>query len=310
VKLKNFEFEGCDKKKITGYKWTLPKNKKPKAVLQIAHGMAEHAGRYDAFAQALNKAGFVVYANDHRGHGKTAGSIEECGFFAEKNGWELVRDDMYELTKLIKKENKKVPIFLLGHSMGSFFTRSYLLKYADELKGAILSGTAGDPGLLGAIGKIIASIEKKIKGPKAKSHLMDKLSFGAFNNSFKPNRTEFDWLSTVDEEVDKYINDPYCGNIHTTSYFYQLLGALKELNNKKTIETMRKDLPIYIFSGAMCPVGTETRGVTEIFNKYVKAGIQDVSLKFYGQSRHETLNEWNKEEVYQDVINWLDSKYK
>jgi len=308
MKLENFEFDGCDGKKITGYLWKSAG--KPKAVLQISHGQAEHAERYDGFAQALNKAGYAVYANDHRGHGKTAGSVENCGFFAEENGWELVQDDMYELTKVIKKENKKLPVFLMGHSMGSFLTRTYLFKYSDEINGAILSGTAGDPGLLGAAGKLVATIEGKIKGPEKPSPLMDKLSFGAFNNAFKPNRTEFDWLSTVNEEVDKYIADPYCGNVHSNSYFKQMLQALKESNDDKNIEVIRKDLPIYLFSGAVDPVGMNTKGVTETFQKYIKAGIQDVSLKFYGQCRHETLNEFNKKEVYQDVINWLDSKYK
>jgi len=308
MKLKNFNFDGYDGKKITGFLWK--SSGKPKAILQIAHGQAEHAERYDEFAQALNKAGYTVYANDHRGHGKTAGSVENCGFFAEKKGWDLVQDDMYELTKVIKKENKNLPVFLLGHSMGSFLTRTYLFKYSNEIKGAILSGTAGDPGLLGAAGKLIASIEEKMKGPKKQSPLMDKLSFGAFNNAFKPNRTEFDWLSSVNEEVDKYIADPYCGNIHSNSYFKQLLQALKESNDEKNIAAIRKDLPIYLFSGALDPVGMNTKGVTEVFQKYIKAGIQDVSLKFYGQCRHETLNEFNKKEVYQDIINWLDSKYK
>ncbi|MEA2102758.1 MAG: alpha/beta hydrolase [Thermodesulfobacteriota bacterium] len=303
-----FEFEGIDGKKITGYKWELPEEPTPRGIVQISHGMAEHAARYDGFAQALNAAGYCVYANDHRGHGKTAGSVEELGFFAEKNGWELVRDDMFVLTGIIKNAHKGLPVFVLGHSMGSFLTRSYLLKYADEIDGAILSGTAGDPGILGDVGEIIAAVECRLKGPRAKSPLMDKLSFGTFNAPYKPNRTAFDWLCTVDAEVDKYIADPFCGAVHTTSFFVQLLGAVKTVNDFDEITTMPKDIPIYIFSGALCLVGKETKGVVNIFQKYIKAGIKDVSLKFYGQARHECLNEANKEEVYHDVIVWLDNR--
>lgn len=310
MNFKNFEFNGSDGNKVTGYKWETDKKVKVKAVLQISHGMAEHAARYDRFAEKLNEAGYIVYANDHKGHGKTAGTVEECGFFSEENGWEIVRDDMYELTKIIKKENENLPVFLLGHSMGSFLSRSYVLKYTDEIDGVIISGSAGDPGAVGSVGKLIAKLLMKIKGPKTPSPLLDKMSFGAFNDAFKPNRTDFDWLSTVDEEVDKYIADPFCGNIHSTSYFYQLMGALSQVNSLKNIETMRKDLAVYVFSGSLDPVSNKMDSLVPLFKKYVQAGIKDVSVKFYGQCRHETLNEFNREEVYQDVINWLDYRTK
>jgi alpha-beta hydrolase superfamily lysophospholipase len=199
-----------------------------KGAVQIAHGMAEHAGRYERFADALTKAGYAVYANDHRGHGKTAGSQKEVGYFADENGWEKVVDDMHTLTGIIKKECPKKPFFLFGHSMGSFLSRHYSMLYAKELTGLVLSGTGGDPGALGKIGLFIATIEAKLKGKKAKSEMMNKLSFGAFNGAFKPNRTDYDWLSRDNAEVDKYISDPWCGAVFTAGFFCDLLGGIKD----------------------------------------------------------------------------------
>jgi len=181
--------------------------------------------------------------------------------------------------------------------------------YPKELSGLILSGTGGDPGPLGKIGLIIARTEVKIRGRKAKSNIMNKLSFGAFNGAFKPNRTDYDWLSRDNAEVDKYINDPWCGAVFTAGFFCDMLGGLAFINNKENIEKVSKDLPILIFSGSKDPVGANTKGVTQTYNALKDIGIRDMTLKFYTDGRHEMLNEINRAEVYDDVIAWLN-KYK
>ena len=301
------KFKTNDGVEIFYHKW-LPQKKKPiKGVVQIAHGMAEHSKRYARFAKALINQGFAVYANDHRGHGQTAGSLENVGYFADKDGWNLVVEDMRKLTQLIKKNHPDIPVFLFGHSMGSFLSRHYIFLYANEIKGVILSGTGGDPGLLGKIGYLVAKRESKKNGKKFRSPRLKDLSFGKFNKAFKPNRTEFDWLSRDDAEVDKYVDDPYCGGDFTAGFYEDLLSGLATINDSKNTQNVPQDLPIYLFSGEKDPVGNKTKGVQQVFKAYQKAGIKDVSCKFYPDGRHEMLNETNREEVFGDVVDWLNS---
>lgn len=306
MKKDSLTFKTTDGIQIFTYKW-LPDNASTiKGVVQIAHGMAEHAVRYERFADALTKAGYAVCANDHRGHGKTAGTQDKVGYFADENGWRKVVDDMHTLTGLIKKEFPKLPVFLFGHSMGSFLSRHYAMIYGKELTGIILSGTGGDPGAIGKVGFFIAKMDAKLHGKKAKSKIMNMLSFGAFNNAFKPNRTEYDWLSRDNVEVDKYIDDPWCGAVFTAGFFCDMLGGLGYINKKENIAKIPKNLPFYLFSGSKDPVGANTKGVTQVCDTLKGAGLGDVTLKFYQDGRHEMLNEINREEVFRDVIAWLD----
>jgi alpha-beta hydrolase superfamily lysophospholipase len=306
MKSDTFTFKTPDGIQIFTYKWMPDEPSALKGVVQIAHGMAEHAARYERFADALTRAGYAVYANDHRGHGKTAGSQDNAGYFADENGWEKVVEDMHTLTGIIKKENPNKPFFLFGHSMGSFLSRHYSMLYGYELSGLILSGTGGDPGAIGKIGLFIAKMDAKLHGKKAKSEIMNKLSFGAFNGAFKPNRTDYDWLSRDNAEVDKYINDPWCGAVFTAGFFCDLLGGLSYINNKENIAKIPKNLPIYLFSGAKDPVGANTKGVNQVYDTLKNAGISDIALKFYADGRHESLNEINRNEVFRNVIDWLN----
>ncbi len=302
----DFKLSAEDSVNIHVYSWGVEKDNNARGVVQIAHGMAEHGKRYESFAQALVKRGYLVYANDHRGHGETAGSIENLGYFADENGWDLVVKDMYLLTQQIKSKHPDLPVFLFGHSMGSFLARDYISLFGKEIKGVILSGTSGDPGFLANIGILLTKLTCLLKGKKAKSPLMDKLSFGSYNNAFKPVRTEFDWLSRDKEEVDKYINDPFCGTVFTEGFFNDLLKGIKNIHKPDVIQVIEKDLPIYIFSGEKDPVGKNTKGVLEVIRDYQKAGIKDVTYRFYKDGRHEMLNELNREEVIKDVIQWFD----
>lgn len=302
----SFTFQSADNTMIFVNKWMAANQ--PVGIVQIAHGMAEHSKRYGELAKALANEGYTVYANDHRGHGQTAGNKENLGFLADENGWELVVDDMYQLTQIIKKEHPDLPVFLFGHSMGSFLSRRYMQKYGHDLSGVILSGTGADQGVLSSIAIGIAKLEIWIRGKKARSRLLNFLSFGNFNKRFKPNRTPFDWLSRDEREVDKYIQDPYCGEIATAGFFYDLLTGIKHLDRPDRIGQIPKDLPIFLLSGDQDPVGLYTKGVLKTYSNLKKAGIQDISYKFYKGGRHEMLNETNREEVYQDIIDWLKAR--
>ena len=300
-----FTFQASDGSAIFTNKWLPDNSDTIKAVVQISHGMAEHSERYMRFAEFLTANNFAVYANDHRGHGKTAGKVENLGYFADTKGWNLVVEDMKSLTNIIHENHPKSPVFLFGHSMGSLLFREYIFSYSQEINGVILSGTAGDPGLLGNVGIVVSKTECLLRGKKAKSTLLDKLSFGNFNTAFKPNRTAFDWLSRDTKEVDKYIEDPYCGSIFTAGFFNDMLTGINNINKFSNIQKISKTLPVYFFSGAKDPVGENTKGVLKVINTFKKAGLTDVSFKFYEEGRHEMLNEINREEVFSDILNWL-----
>ncbi len=288
------------------FKWS-PATR-PIAIVQIIHGMAEHAARYDDFARFLTNHGFVVFCSDLRGHGTTVGVVDKTGFFSYYNGWKIVSENVYQLTSIASKQYPELPLFLFGHSMGSLLARTYMTKHKSILKGVILSGTSYTPRLMLGFGKLIAVIQKKIKGYKYRSQLLDKLSFGSFNNKFKPARTKFDWLSRDEKQVDKYMNDDFCGFVCTASLFLDLFNGISLIQSKSHLKSLAANLPIYLFSGEMDPVGDFTKGVKKVASLYKKHGAKDVEMKFYKGGRHEMLNEINKQEVYQDVLDWIMKK--
>lgn len=301
-----FTFRSEEGAEIVGYSWAPDDRVEVKGIVQIAHGMAETGARYERFAKTLTDNGYIVYINDHRGHGKTAKTVENLGYLAESEGFKWLVEDLHQLSGIIKKENSTLPLFLLGHSMGSFVTQRYIMLYGQELKGAILSGSNGKQGIMLHIAQFLAKVEVIKKGRRAKSERLVKMSFGNYNKTFKPNRTEFDWLSKDAAEVDKYINDPFCGTVFTGGFFYDLLTGLIEIEKKRNIAKVPKELPIYIFSGEKDPVGKQGKGIIQLFNTYKGIGIKDVTYKLYKEGRHEMLNETNREEVMSDVIAWLD----
>ena len=306
MKVDNFTFKDKGDLEIFVYKWIPDEDVQVKGVVQIAHGMAETAARYEGFASALANDGFIVYANDHRGHGKTAGKVEKLGELGE-DGFNSMVENMHGLNEIIKEENLKLPIFLFGHSMGSFLTQRYICLYGSELKGAIISGSCGKQGIVIDIARLIAKREIKKIGRNGKSNKLDKLSFGSYNNSFKPIRTAFDWLSRDNKQVDKYIDDPFCGTVFTAGFFYDFLGGLKSIACNMEIKNVTRDLPIYIFSGDKDPVGKNGKGVLKLVKTYKEHGIKDLTHKLYKDGRHEMLNETNKEQVIEDTIKWLNA---
>ena len=301
-----FTFTTADNVEIFTHKWLPDSEIQLKGIIQIAHGMAEHSARYSHFADFLTQNGFVVFANDHRGHGMTIKNENDMGFFANKEGWFKVVDDMYTLTQLITKEYPALPLFIFGHSMGSFLTRTYICNYPKLVQGVILSGTGGSPGIIRYIAKLIVFLFKNFKGKRARVKLLDSMSFGEFNKRIKNHKTPFDWLSTDENEVQKYINDPFCGKLFTVKFFDDLLTGLGYIFKKKNMRNISKTLPVLLISGSEDPVGDFGKGVTSSFKKYKKIGIKDISMTLYPGLRHEIINEVEKEKVFADVLNWLN----
>jgi len=278
----------------------------PKAVVQIAHGMAEHSARYARLAEALTSAGYAVYAGDHRGHGATASKADH-GYFADQDGWDTVVADLRAITDVAREESPGLPVFLLGHSMGSFLSRAYVIEDSRELSGLVLSGTAGDPGLLGKVGGLVAHTEARLRGRRHVSTLLDTLTFGQYNAAFKPNRTDFDWLSRDEAEVDLYVADELCGNTFTSGFFADLLGGLGVINDRRQVARVRRDLPILLVAGGADPVGDSGKGVRAVAAQYESVGVADVTCTIYPDARHEIFNETNRDEVTADVVAWLNA---
>ena len=270
--------------------------------------MNEYALRYDYFAEKLVDQGYIVYAHDHRGHGYTATSKENLGYLADNEGFDWLVEDVKELNNVIKTENEGLPIIIFGHSMGSFVSQRFIELYGNDIDGVILSGTNGKPLLTTKLGILISKVEMMIKGRKAKSKLMDTLSFGNFNSQFKPTRTQYDWLCSDNDEVDKYINSELCGFISTTSFYYDLIRGLWNIHKKENLMMIPKNLPVYIFAGDKDPVGRSGKGIISLYNCYKKLNIIDVTYKLYENGRHEMLNEKNKDEVIGDINNWLEER--
>ncbi|HBG3258667.1 TPA: alpha/beta hydrolase [Clostridioides difficile] len=307
MKCTNFTFKGEEGLDIYTYKWEDENIKKPKAVIQIAHGMAETAQRYETFAKVLTKNGYIVYINDHRGHGKTAKIIENVGHLAEKEGFRCLIEDMYTLTNIIKKENEDLPIYLFGHSMGSFASQRYIMDYSNNLAGLILCGSNGKQGIILNLAHLIINREIKKYGRRSKSNKINNLIFGG-EIIRRNEKTKFDWLSRDKEQVEKYINDPFCGVVCSCGFFYDLVQGLKEIEDKENLKKVPLDIPIYIISGDKDPIGKNGKGVLRLRDRYIKLGVKDVTCKLYKDGRHELLNEINREEVFEDIICWLNNK--
>lgn len=281
---------------------------KPRAVVQIAHGIAEHIDRYRPFMEFLADNGFVVAGNDHLGHGKSIRVPEEQGFFAAKDGWWRVVDDMDKLHDIMSKEYPELPYVLFGHSMGSFLTRTYLIKHPDKYDGVILSGTGHQSPALVLGGNAAASVMAKLNGAMGDGAKLDSLAFGTYLNKIENPRTKFDWLSRDTEQVDKYIADPLCGFVGKIGLYRDMMQGIKFITDKKNIAQMNKEKPVYFMSGDGDPVGDYGKGVERAYKAFCDAGLHDVFMRLYPGGRHEMLNETNKEQVYQDILSWLNEK--
>ncbi|WP_199622009.1 alpha/beta hydrolase [Paenibacillus alkalitolerans] len=304
-----FTFEDPVGSHIFVYKWSPEEDAEApvRGVVQLAHGMVETAARYERFAEMLTKAGYVVYANDHRGHGMTAGKPDNVGVIGE-DGFNWMVNNMRQLNGIIRDAYPDVPVFLFAHSMGSFLAQRYCCLYGETIAGAVFSGTSGKVGPLIHLAVYLAKREMRRRGKHSRSKLLNALVFGQYNNAFRPARTDFDWLSADPDEVDKYIADPYCGAVVTAEFYYELFRWQRDNYKPELLRNIPKRLPVHLMSGDRDPLGKNGKGVLELFRTFVNIGIKDVTCKLYPQGRHEMLNEVNREEVMQDVVNWLDAR--
>ena len=277
-----------------------------KAVIQIVHGLAEHAGRYARLAAALNGLAYAVYASDLRGHGKTAKSQEDLGFFAAKDGWRKCLDDLWQVNRNAASAHPGLPIVLLGHSMGATFARQFMAEHGDSLSGVILSGCSGQPNALAQSGRVTARLERLRLGPRGKSRLIQSLTFDAFNKRFQPTRTGFDWLSRDLAEVDKYVADPLCGFAASTQLWIDMLDAWAAI--ARSCDSVPRNLRIYVISGTHDPVSAGTKAIMPMLQQFRTAGLS-VESKLYPEARHELLNETNRDEVTADLIRWLGTLF-
>ena len=277
----------------------------PVGILQIAHGVAEHVERYGDFAAFLVGKGWKVVAGDHLGHGQSAPDTK--GWFGEKNGWFNVVGDLKQIYDGNYVDG--IPYFILGHSMGSFLLRTYLAVYPDApLSGAIISGTAWQPGGILKAGIAVCNIQKALKGSDKVSEMINNMAFGAYNNKIENPKSKNDWLSRREDVVAQYDEDPLCG-------FSMAIGLAKDMftgiayNQKaENLLKMNKDIPVFFIAGDMDPVGDYSKGVVTAKDAFVSAGMKSVDIKLYPDGRHEMLNETNNRDVYNDVYIWIESK--
>ena len=303
-------FTTHDNETIFYYEWPSNKNIVLKGIVQISHGIGEHAGRYHSIANSLQNEGYAVFANDHRIHGKSVKSEDYLGYYDGDDYFSDAMNDMRQLTEIIKKANPNKKIILFGHSMGSLLSREYVTRYGEDLDALILSGTASFMKGLGFFGLLSAQFLGKLNGKHRSNELLKNLFFSQFNKKFKPNRTKVDWISSDENQVDLFEADPLRIEDFSLSVFKDILKGSKKIDKDATFEKTPKNLPIFIFSGDKDPVGEMGKGVKKVVKKYKNAGIKNLTLKLYREGRHEMLNEINKEEVEKDVLNWLNKIFQ
>jgi alpha-beta hydrolase superfamily lysophospholipase len=284
-----FNYASEDGTQITAYRWDPAEQ--PVGAVQITHGMGEHVRRYDELAQALNARGLVVFGQDHRGHGASAAGPDQLGQLGD-NGWVQLVGDIGRLTDVVRAEYPDLPLLLLGHSMGSFATQQYLIDHSDRVDAAALTGTAA-----------IDLLEPAI-------NLDEEVDLTAFNAAFRPPRTEFDWLSRDEAQVDAYVADPACGfGLDAANGKAMFVGA-RRVADPAELARVRSDLPLYIAVGEADPVNGGSALLDPLVQRYKEAGLGDITVKVYPAARHEIFNETNREEVIADLINWLTPALK
>lgn len=279
-----------------------------RGVVQMVHGVAEHIGRYNDFAEFLTEHGFAAVGDDHLGHGLTAKDESELGWFAEENGWELLIADEKLLRDRMREVFPDVPLLLLGHSMGSFIARTYLGEHPDDFDLCILSGTGQQPLIVCRAGRMMASREIKKHGSKHHSQTLQDMAFGRYlkgiENPIGPN----DWICRDEAVIRKYGDDPLCGFAGSAGLMRDMMTGLITIGQKSFLQKMNKALPVLFIAGDADPVGGWGKDVKKVAGWFTDIGMKDVTLKLYPGARHEVLNELNKSEVWADVLAWIEKR--
>lgn len=295
---------------IAYFVYTPEREINPKAILQISHGMCEYIERYEEFAEFLTSNGIVVCGNDHLGHGKTAVSNDELGYFGKNNGDKHLMSDLHLLHEILRQKYRRLPYVLFGHSMGSFVVRSYMTaeNYGKEIDGVVLCGTSGVD-LPIKSGLLLANVISTMKGKKYRSKTLRHLMFKNYNNQFTDENHEFSWLTKDCEIRNKYINDEHCNFMFTANGYRDMFKLMKNISTENWVKDIPLSLPIFIISGADDPVGDYGKGVQTIYDMFVESEVNDITLKLYTDNRHEILNEINRQEVFQDILEFIERVY-
>ena len=303
MKRECFEFKGYNETVLPGYIW-LPEGE-VKAVLQITHGMTEHMGRYEAFAGSLCPLGIAVVGFDLRGHGKNPGDCTVASF--GEGGWAASLEDMRLFFELLENRFAGIRHYMLGFSLGSFLLREYLTKYPDGIAGAIVMGTGHQPGWLLSVMMGIVNGQIKKDGFDKTTDLVRQLSFGTYNQKFKPNRTDADWLCGDEEELNRYLADPLVRRDISSGLFRELLGCMKRTCKMETYAKWNRDMPVLLLYGEADPVGDAGKGVQRVYGQMQKAGIRDITFQMFSGARHDLLHEEAccAETVRHCIADWL-----
>lgn len=278
----------------------------PKGVIHIAHGMSEHSGCYSDVAAKLNAAGYAVMAHDHRCHGLSV-PISELGNVSDTQNWENVCADMRIVNIHGHKVYPNLPWILLGHSMGSFVSLSYVERHSQTVDALLIEGTNYEAPWFTWLAHLAAEAECRRQGINARSPLIHSLTFGKFAKAFSPRKSDYDWLSRDEAFVQGYLDDPLCGVTCSNGFWRDLLEGLSRTQRLSNLRKIRKDLPVYSFAGDKDPVGKDGISVAVLDDKLETAGMMDVTLKVYEGARHDLLHETNRDEVFADLLNWLDN---
>lgn len=279
--------------------------KNPILILQICHGMAEHIKRYKNFAKFLESNGIKAFGMDNRGHGESVDN-ELYGHISDENGDKKTVSDVLLLNEYIRENFPNKKIILMGHSMGSMIVRSFLNYHSDKIDGAIICGTCGVYSAKHKISSLLGKFLCSIGGKRKKYEFINRLAFKSYNSKIENKKTEFDWLTRDEKEIDKYILDKNCGFLCTNAFFVDLINLIKDISSKENISKIRKELSILFIAGKMDPVGEYGKGVLKSYKLYKDAGIKNTKINLYDGMRHEILNEIGKEEVYSDIIKFLN----
>lgn len=291
---------------VVGYVY-IPQKEQIKGVIQIIHGMAEHFGRYQELCDFFAQKGYVVCGHDQVGHGKTAFSVQNLGYFGEERpGVQTLVEDVHYLQVFAARRFRKVPYFLLGHSMGSFVARVYASQYGSEINGLILSGTGSGLGIATPFIRAIIESDIEKHGSKYVNKRFDKVSFGGYNRKIKSAKTAFDWLSRDSERVKNYISDDFCGFVFTNNGYQTVTELITLANEKSTFRLLTNTLPILLISGDKDPVGNYGKGVRQVVLQMERAGLTNIECHLYENGRHEILQEINRHEVFEDISKWLE----
>ena len=304
--ISEFSFLSSDGKSSIYAKIHEPNEGEIRGVVQLAHGMVDHVERYGELVAYLTGEGYVFAGNDHLGHGKTAKCKDDFGFFASKDGYKYVVDDLYTMNQELHKRYPGKPVILLGHSMGSFLSRLYAVKYPTSLDGIIIHGTGGkNPAL--PFGKIVVAVLRAIEGERYRSALVKKLSFMGYNSRFDKSEGDDAWLTRAGELVADRNGDDRTNFIFTLAGYNDLFTMLGECNSSRWYSEYPKSLPTLLMAGADDPVGNYGEGVREVYDGLSKEGVVALDIALYEGARHELFNETNRAEIFRDMCDWLSS---